>query len=483
MNQNIEFSIVVPTFNRAMITLSCVSSLLHILKNSPISYEIIVVDDGSTDNTEDVFLSLMKHAKYLRLVRTDKQKGQYRNPGYARNAGLKAAVGKYVCFCDGDILHLKDPLTPTRLAFSKNENAYVTGVHYRMIGETLDGPRGLNVDMPHGSWLAVNRELLVSLGGYDQRFMRYGNEDNDIVQRLRRRGLIHISITDISAFHPDFDSGRKKNALDDVTKELQMEIQRDTTVVRNIGLDWGVYRESFSEGQESSTAEEKSEALSFNDGKDLNSIQEDISSINDVLLMLAGKVSVVDKTFSLVNNIHRGVVSLEKPIFERKKHAYGGKEIFDICQIYTKSSIETDSDELLKTHPKAKKISPDSPEVELIVLSQLHRQRNVGNYLDVAYNRLDIGGEVIVICPAYSNNIGSGNLSGPWNAGHLLYNLVVAGFDCKEAKVSTFEHEIQIQAQKTYRKPTTFVLNELSDFFPFDIYQHFNGNIKEVNWS
>lgn len=309
--------------------------------------------------------------------------------------------------------------------------------------------------------------------------MRYGNEDNDIVQRFRRHGLTHVNASTIIAIHPDFDSGRVKNKLDDLNRDLQMEIQRDTSVVRNNGVNWGIYSES---------------VFSKEDTKDLNEIEsesningqqisDDISAINDALTMITGKISTIDRTFSLVNNIHRGVVSLEEPLFKRKKHSPSGKEIFDLCNIYLKKSIETDFEELLSNHESAKKISSASAgKVDTVVLSQIHRQRNVGQYLDAAYERLNVGGELIVLCPAFSNNVGSGNLSGPWNAGHLLYNLVVAGFDCKKAKVSTFESEIQICAHKTYRKASTFVLNELSDFFPIEIYQHFNGNIKEANW-
>ena len=120
---------------------------------------------------------------------------------------------------------------------------------------------------------------------------------------------------------------------------------------------------------------------------------------------------------------------------------------------------------------------------DLIILGQLHRQRNIGNYLDLAFKKLKVGGELVVCCPFYSNCIGSGNTNNLWNAGTIVYNLILSGFDCKQAKISTFTNEIQIYLVKNNRKiPPSIALGSLYDFFPIETYQHFNGNILEVNW-
>lgn len=110
----IEFSIIIPTFNRANITKSCIFLLLKLLENSKFYFEIIVVNDGSTDDTEIFFRNLSITNNKVRLINTDKKSGEYRNPGFARNAGIKASRGKFVCFSDGDIIHLTDPLRDTK---------------------------------------------------------------------------------------------------------------------------------------------------------------------------------------------------------------------------------------------------------------------------------------------------------------------------------------------------------------------------------
>lgn len=122
--------------------------------------------------------------------------------------------------------------------------------------------------------------------------------------------------------------------------------------------------------------------------------------------------------------------------------------------------------------------------VDVIALSQLHRQRNVGIYFDIAFDALKTGGELVVCVPSFSNCIGSGNTNNLWNAGTLLYNLVLAGFDCKSARLATFTNEIQLYLVKTDRNvPKSVALATLNDFFPNEVFQHFDGNILEVNWN
>lgn len=88
------FSIVVPTYNRSQLIIPTIESILG---QTYTDWELIIVDDGSTDNTM-AFLS-EKYGKYenIRLI---SQKNAER--GAARNNGLRNAKGEYVCFLDSD---------------------------------------------------------------------------------------------------------------------------------------------------------------------------------------------------------------------------------------------------------------------------------------------------------------------------------------------------------------------------------------------
>ena len=86
------FSIVVPTYNREKFIIFAIQSVIdQTFKN----WELIIVDDGSTDNTKEIVLSFNDdRIKYIY------QENQERSA--ARNHGISKANGKYVCFLDSD---------------------------------------------------------------------------------------------------------------------------------------------------------------------------------------------------------------------------------------------------------------------------------------------------------------------------------------------------------------------------------------------
>ena len=88
----VKISIIVPTYNGEQYILKCINSLLdQTLKE----IEIIVIDDGSTDNTKNLVLQIKDpRVKYYY------QKNQMQ--GAARNYGIKLAKGEYIAFVDDD---------------------------------------------------------------------------------------------------------------------------------------------------------------------------------------------------------------------------------------------------------------------------------------------------------------------------------------------------------------------------------------------
>lgn len=459
-------------------------SILNLVKaRKQNDFEIIIVNDGSTDDTQAYFERAAEENDFVRLINTDKLNSEYRNPGFARNSGIKAARGQRVCFCDGDIIHLSDPLDEMdKLLNTHGDEVYITGVHYRLFDNRLDGPRGVASDMPHGSWLSVQRKVLLEIGGYDQRFKKYGNEDQDIVQRLRRRGLKHVVGANIIAIHPRFDAERSVSSFDQVAKDIQIEFQRDVSVLRNVGQQWGGFQEKGGGAQDKASQIVEKTVPAVVAEPVSGNLTSTLMSLSESLSMLVENKKSTDRILSLVNNIHRGYVSVESATFERKKHKVGRKEIFDLVNFSAGFTVAADNKVLGGEFNALVLSEAVASSCDVVILSELHRQRNVGSYLDRAYSLLKEGGVCILLCPAYSNNIGSGNTNSLWNAGYLLYNFVLAGFDCKTSKVATFDNEIQLSAYKTGRVSKGISIGELADFFPLDVYQHFNGNIKELNW-
>ena len=90
-----KISIVIPAYNEENTILDCLQSLLSQTEKS---FEVIVVDDGSTDNTKKI-LQDIKFKQFSLLVVEGKHKGA----GFARNKGAKLSKGKVLVFLDADM--------------------------------------------------------------------------------------------------------------------------------------------------------------------------------------------------------------------------------------------------------------------------------------------------------------------------------------------------------------------------------------------
>ncbi|HZP46336.1 MAG TPA: glycosyltransferase family A protein [Candidatus Binataceae bacterium] len=99
------FSVIVPAFNAAA---SLGSAIKSVLAQSFADYELIVIDDGSTDDTARIALSYADRAQILRQAN--------RGPAAARNAGARVARGEWLAFLDAD-----DTWAPHKLAVIARE--------------------------------------------------------------------------------------------------------------------------------------------------------------------------------------------------------------------------------------------------------------------------------------------------------------------------------------------------------------------------
>jgi glycosyltransferase involved in cell wall biosynthesis len=93
----VELSIIIPTYNRSQLLSVCLAALAR--QTEPADhFEVIVVVDGSTDDTREMLLRLETPYRLRVLVQAN------RGPGAARNAGLAGAAGDYCLFLDDDIV-------------------------------------------------------------------------------------------------------------------------------------------------------------------------------------------------------------------------------------------------------------------------------------------------------------------------------------------------------------------------------------------
>lgn len=111
-------SIIVPTYNRATLIIETINSILNqTYKN----IELIVISDGSTDNTPKILSSIKD--KRLQFIMLKKNHGR---PAIPRNIGLKKSKGKYIAFCDDDDIWLPHKLDVQIKFLQNNPNILLT---------------------------------------------------------------------------------------------------------------------------------------------------------------------------------------------------------------------------------------------------------------------------------------------------------------------------------------------------------------------
>ena len=111
--KNPTVSVIIPTYNRAHLIGRAIQSVLN---QTYRDFEIIIVDDGSTDNTEEVIKEFQKRDERIRYIKHERNKGYPK----ALNTGIKAAKGEYIAFQDDDDEWLPEKLEKQMRVF---ENA------------------------------------------------------------------------------------------------------------------------------------------------------------------------------------------------------------------------------------------------------------------------------------------------------------------------------------------------------------------------
>ena len=116
----------------------------------------------------------------------------------------------------------------------------------------------------------------------------------------------------------------------------------------------------------------------------------------------------------------------------------------------------------------------------------LEHSRNPGAFLDAINKVLILGGWLAITVPPAKNAIVGGHLS-IWNAGLLLYHLIMAGFDCRDAKLKTYDYNISVivkhrRIELPHLNYDNGDIDLLAQFFPLSVAQGFNGIIEGLHW-
>ena len=144
-------SVIIPTYNRAHLIVRAIQSVLN---QTYQDFELIIVDDGSTDNTEEVIRKFQEQDKRVKYIRHEKNRGG----SAARNTGIKNAKGEYIAFQDSDDEWLPEKLKKQMEVFKDAPSELgVVSTGYIFIDE-LNGDTGKQFIPKKKGW--IYEELL-----------------------------------------------------------------------------------------------------------------------------------------------------------------------------------------------------------------------------------------------------------------------------------------------------------------------------------
>ncbi|MEA5582884.1 glycosyltransferase family 2 protein [Nodularia harveyana UHCC-0300] len=230
VGETVFFSVVIPTYNRQPILEKCLRALevQELSSSSPVTdYEIVLVDDGSTDGTLEWLAAHKADFPHVRCFEQD-----HAGPAAARNLGVEKALGDTIIFIDSDLIVLPNFL-------QAHADALVVG------RENLSSDRFFtygavintcNFDQPTAEPykitdfsaaffatgnVAIPKHWLEKAGLFDNSFQLYGWEDLELGVRLKKLGLKLIKCPEAVGYHwhPPFN-------LEQIPRLIDQEIQR-----------------------------------------------------------------------------------------------------------------------------------------------------------------------------------------------------------------------------------------------------------------
>lgn len=183
--QSIALSVVIPTYKRPDLLQRCLAPLLRQTLDAS-RYEIVVVDDGQTEDTRALVEKIAGQTQGRPLVRYLRPLGT-RGPAAARNRGWRAADGEVVAFTDDDTIPDVDWLRQGLLAIGSDKAAVRGAVHVPITGPMTDHGRmtkGLEAAEFVTANCLVRKSALAAVDGFDERFLRAWREDSDLHFKL-----------------------------------------------------------------------------------------------------------------------------------------------------------------------------------------------------------------------------------------------------------------------------------------------------------
>lgn len=207
-----KISVIIPAYNAAGTIKEC---LISLFKQSLLPFEIIVVNNNSTDNTKDVVSQLFSNQKEIHTYCLEENR---QGPSFARNYGANRAGGDVIAFIDADCIADSSWLCRLSESFGSADIGAVAGSIIGFDKETTIGkfhalftmkalPQSrmfhefnlLSGGFPTANF-SIKKHLFETIGGFDETMPIY-SEDYDLCARIYRVGLNIYYNKEVKVFH------------------------------------------------------------------------------------------------------------------------------------------------------------------------------------------------------------------------------------------------------------------------------------------
>ena len=196
-------SIITPCYNAEKYIVQTIESVLCQTRTD---WEMLVVDDCSTDGTADIVLQYAKDDPRIKYFKTVNPSG---SPTLPRNIGIENATGRYIAFLDSDDLWLPTKLEEQVKTLVANPNAAVVFSCYDKINEKGEQLGRVDTSVSKVSYeeLLYGNVIGCLTGMYDTEkvgkvFMRYvGHEDYVLWLEILKKGYVAVNTCNVQAMY------------------------------------------------------------------------------------------------------------------------------------------------------------------------------------------------------------------------------------------------------------------------------------------
>ena len=246
---NPSVSIVLSAYNRAKQLEKTLDSIQMQRYSGPL--EVIVVEDGQDGQTE--WIARRYQAKYIRKERSNLP--VFQNPSRVHNIGIRAAQNDIVILQGAEVRYTKPMDVAELVAPIFDEPATVTSACVESLNfddsfmEWYSHPtEGRRAGWIVNFCLAMRRERLLKINGFEESFIGYGHEDDYFMHCLRLNGATFMYVPSVIVQHQwhdrsQYDMGVAEDYQAGHRRLLQLRAEIDQRIrppIANPGKDWGV---------------------------------------------------------------------------------------------------------------------------------------------------------------------------------------------------------------------------------------------------